>query len=839
MERLDGPAPAGARAVPVVPPPPADPRPVRLPDGVPAPVDGGRLAGVVLAPGAGQAFSGEDLTSPAAALARGEVPALADGDPVDVLQLRIHGVGGAPAPENLESPATVQVAGDGRAGFFRAWFPGAPARGRPRVEAYCWGRLNYQASWSALWLLLLPFGLVNVAHWALPERGPGLLRQGARAVLRLVALALTASFVATTAYLLVDLVAWQAAEVGTLWSWLGWFAGLGPGVRMALAGAVVLLAVAVLWWLSTRTQGAYERRAPGPGVGDLPRLELSRPTFWCGERPLVRQRRAHLTVAFAVVGVVLLLPESSAPAVRWVLLTLCAALAAVAVVALLTPWADRIDRAGDPRDVGDAVTAGVTWAALGLAGGTALARLWWRPHPNGAALPGDRTLQVVVLDVGLGLVAVLMLVVCAQRPWARPDVMGRGLASVAVALTATLVAGIFSAALLMTAANLLARPTFTQTAPGAGGAPARLALPATVFACGLAFAAAVLATVLAGAWLAAVRWRTARRLLTGTAPSSVGSVYADRGAAAGGTRRARRAVAGVWATSMLTDRAAPVLFAVAVPTALVLVGYQFLPWSAWNLLAGLASLGTGAAVFVTGLFLLFLRSALTSSGSRKRVGFFWDVVTFWPRACHPFGPPSYAERSVPEVVTRVRRVVGGEAHGPTDPAVAQQVAESFGGAPREPHSPVVVVGYSQGTVIAAAVVAQLPREVRRHVALLTLAAPVRRLYGRAFPAYFGPDQLELLERSLTDDGVVRWRNLVRLSDYIGGWARRDPYGPDGGGPGVDAPVVDPPVLWTDDNPSPPPAHLHSDWFQDPQAWPHLRGLVHSVTPRPAVRGPAP
>ncbi|MGY1620122.1 hypothetical protein ACI797_25570 [Geodermatophilus sp. SYSU D00691] len=835
MEQLDRPAPpAGASAVPVVPPPPSLPRPVPLPDGAPAPVDGGRLAGVVLAPGAGQAFSGEDLTSPATALGRGEVPALADGDPVDVLQLRIHGVGGAPAPDNLESPATLQVAGDGRAGFFRAWFPGGTARGRPRVEAYCWGRLNYQASWSALWLLLLPFGLVNVAHWALPERGAAVLRQGARAVLRLLALTLTASFVATTAYLLVDLVAWQAASVGTLWSWLGWFADLGAGVRMALAGAVVLLVVAVLWWLSTRTQGAYERRAPGPGMEELPGLALSRPTFWCGERPLVRQRRAHLTVASSVVAAVLLLPESSAPAVRWVLLTLCAALAAVAVVALLTPWADRIERAGDPRDVGDAVTAGVAWAALGLAGGTALARLWWRPHPNGAALPGDRALQVVVLDVSLGLVVVLLLVVCLQRPWAGTDVMGRGLTSVAVALTATLVAGIFSAALLMTAANLLARPTYTQTASGGGGEPARLALPATVFACGLAFAVALVSTLLAGLALAVVRWRTARALATGTAPSSVGAVYADRGAAAPGTRRARRAVAGLWATSMLTDRAAPVLFGVAVPTALVLVGYQFLPWSAWNLLAGLASLGTGAAVFVAGLFLLFLRSALTSSGSRKRVGFFWDVVTFWPRACHPFGPPSYAERSVPEVVTRVRRVVGDTAHGPTDPALAQQLAEAVGGVPREPHSPVVVVGYSQGTVIAAAVVAQLPRGVRRHVALLTLAAPVRRLYGRAFPAYFGAEQIERLEGALTDDGVVRWHNLVRLSDYIGGWVRRDPYDPDGARPGIDSAIVDPPVLWTDDNPSPPPAHLHSDWFQDPQTWPYLRGLVDAVAPRAAA-----
>ena len=89
--------------------------------------------------------------------------------PAQTLELRIHGVGGAPPEVNLESPATLQVAGDGRAGFYRAWFPGGTAKGRPLQEAYCWGHLD-TAWWTALWLLLLPFGLLNLAHWALPAR---------------------------------------------------------------------------------------------------------------------------------------------------------------------------------------------------------------------------------------------------------------------------------------------------------------------------------------------------------------------------------------------------------------------------------------------------------------------------------------------------------------------------------------------------------------------------------------------------------------------------------------------------------------------------------------------
>ncbi len=121
--------------------------------------------------------------------------------------------------------------------------------------------------------------------------------------------------------------------------------------------------------------------------------------------------------------------------------------------------------------------------------------------------------------------------------------------------------------------------------------------------------------------------------------------------------------------------------------------------------------------------------------------------------------------------------------------------------------------------------AQLPADVRGQVALLTLAAPIRRLYGRAFPAYFAPDQLASVHEYLTDGGVVRWCNLVRRSDYIGGYAFDPAARPDDHAL-VDRYIYDPPALWDSANdPSPPAMHLHSDWFPDPQTRPYAVELA--------------
>jgi hypothetical protein len=81
---------------------------------------------------------------------------------------------------------------------------------------------------------------------------------------------------------------------------------------------------------------------------------------------------------------------------------------------------------------------------------------------------------------------------------------------------------------------------------------------------------------------------------------------------------------------------------------------------------------------------------------------------------------------------------------------------------------VVLSAHSQGTVLAAAVLWQLPPAALARVRLLTYGSPLDRLYGAVYAPWFGHPQLcELQERV----GAGRWTNLWRPTDPIGGPVR--------------------------------------------------------------------
>lgn len=175
-----------------------------------------------------------------------------------------------------------------------------------------------------------------------------------------------------------------------------------------------------------------------------------------------------------------------------------------------------------------------------------------------------------------------------------------------------------------------------------------------------------------------------------------------------------------------------------------------------------------------------VRGATKSTSLRRSIGILWDVMTFWPRRFHPLAVRPYAERAVPEFQSRVLEHVRGSAR------------------------PVLVSAHSQGSVLAFAALAPLDARVTDHVALVSFGCPLGTLFGPLFPAYFGPDQIDLVRAKLMGGDVRGWRNLYRLTDPIGG-----PVFGDGGDRVVDDPAVNPP---REEGPEVPPRERDRQCF---------------------------
>ena len=143
---------------------------------------------------------------------------------------------------------------------------------------------------------------------------------------------------------------------------------------------------------------------------------------------------------------------------------------------------------------------------------------------------------------------------------------------------------------------------------------------------------------------------------------------------------------------------------------------------------------SAAAAGIVGLAV----AATRDREKRRMVGVLWDVITFWPRANHPLTPPCYGERTVPELVGQVGYLASRR---------------------------LVLTGHSQGSIIAAATILQADAAGLPRVGFLTFGCPLRRLYARNFPAYFGFNTVEAVRAREPE----RWINLWALTDPIGSW----------------------------------------------------------------------
>jgi hypothetical protein len=748
------------------------------------------------------------------------------------LELLVHGVGGTTPQEMLGDPRTVRITGDDTAAVFRR-AEDADAERRPEdyrdqpvPEAYVWCNLTSGDSARALWLLLLPFMVVNLAHWMRPTaRGRGRTVRLYGLLVRLAGLTLTVLLVAAACEVALDLAAWQCAGTRACaerHSWLGflspdlshhgWWSR--PGRRLAVAALVPAALTGLLWYLSHRTWSAYESQRPisrGPEPEeDTGRTALGRPGFWYGRRLVARLRAAHtaaglLTVAAALASAAARFdrrpggPALLDTAGRLLHVALVITTAVVVwVVARRGRSENRLDRELDRR-----LVRRLPLAALALLLCAALYAGWERPgwRSTGRLLGGGTTFGGIVLAQGALVIALGVVARLLYRTRPDPRAAMRGLAGPTVTMLACALGGVMSGGVSQRVSDWL-----DGTGTSIDGPPVLLSWQASVIPVWLLVLMVLCGCLGRRAWVL-------RRL-------ELGEVELDHPGEPTDVARTRR-IASTRALAALTDRG-PLLVAVTSTTTLILgAGALVGAWAtgeapgeaaqrAYPFVQGSARTAQALGSWLIGLgFILFVtwgRRAYKDASARRTIGILWDVGTFWPRAAHPFAPPCYAERAVPDLTWRMAtwtHATGGR---------------------------LVLSGHSQGSVLAAAAAWQLKPSVRKRVALLTYGSPLERLYGRWFPAYFGPAALTSLHHD-----VDCWRNLHRLTDPIGGPVRL----PGDRGPEVDrAPLKDPLAYGrTAGHPLPAPILGHSDYQADPAFAEERERLLARL--RPDLPGPRP
>jgi hypothetical protein len=466
-------------------------------------------------------------------------------------ELRIHGVSGTPPDGMLGHPHPKLVAGDEVAGFYRRWWPGGRPTGKDRDlevrrhrEAYSWGGLTSGAGSRALWLLLLPFMLLNVAFYMTPRppvqdrdsSGRG-LRKLSAAVQRLLALTLTGSLVLSVIGVAMDLVGWQCgratAGCGDRHGWLGFLTSGwldAPHRQLAVTSLVPAAVVALLWYLGRTTWLAHEQtrvpeREQAPGS-----VLLEDRGTWNGSQSVGRLRAAHVAGSFSLIAVLALAPLARRSGLDQALLVLH--LVIIAAVVAAVAWFHIADRPAPS----EATTApSLRWvdrvplaaAALYLATAVLVFVVPVDPaRPEVGGLPWFTgavlwtvLAQVILLAVLLGLT---MAIATSTRQRFRPqaqqavsvdqgrDLVDRwalaGLGTPVLGMLGWLIASGFGAGLALRAAGFLGQPA----ASGQGGLPnTALVVPAPYFWAAGASLVLLAGTVVAALYLL-IRWRAAR-----------------------------------------------------------------------------------------------------------------------------------------------------------------------------------------------------------------------------------------------------------------------------------------------------------------------------------------
>ncbi|WP_041782332.1 hypothetical protein [Mycolicibacterium chubuense] len=731
-----------------------------------------------------------------------------------VVELRVHGVSGTPPESLLDCPKELlhQQYGDARAGTYRRarWIddtisPPEPGTWRRLMEVYSWGGLTSGKASRAVWVLFLPFTLINLAHWMLPpvaRRRPAVV---VVALLRLLALSFTLTLLLAMVVVFLDITAWQCGSLDFCSAGRGPLAFLqerSTGVRLAVAAVPLVVVIVALW--------IFGREQTGPKVcGALPPhavverghcTPLAAQSFWNFDPSVRRLRACHVTAWTAGLGAVLLaapVKYTHSGLVGWVNVALLTVhLVVLGLMVLATASTTITGRGGDPP------RAGVHRAVMTLRGAAigilAVSLVWVGRYGGIPDVPPDITLPALypAIDWLAGTQVVLLVAVFAGT-WLsirggsiaatkggehyRPTL--KGFTGPFVALTAWLLGGGVSVGFGLWAGQILGTLAFTgkdavdalearavtlHTPAGlfedrvaAVTEPARLVVPVPYIWTAAAVVLLIAAALVIGLYLWVGVYRVRRSAIRAAlrcpppgedrpaepcpveqlAPNVVEEKITRSRALASLTDLAPRVIATLAALGFVLILAIATAYCLR-PTA-----------SVWRQATTTFIAGAPVAI-VIGLVAVVV-AAVRNRQVRRLVAILWDVATFWPEANHPLTPPSYGGRTVWDLRARMDELM-------------RQTTDPHTGAPVE--NRVVLVAHSQGTIIAAAALLQCHKPHEQYP-LLTFGSPLRRLYARNFPAYFGRNAMMTLKHRVRHE--PRWINLWALSDPIGSWVSND------------------------------------------------------------------
>jgi hypothetical protein len=716
------------------------------------------------------------------------------------IELRVHGVSGTPPESSLLCDHVVQVAGDSRGQFFRpadSWRRPVPGTSGQYLEAYHWGHYTSGNRLQSLWLLLLPFGLVNAAQFMLPRHESNVqrvLHAVAGAALRVVALALSCVSLFGVAVVSMDLGAWQ-------WAGAGYDHRYGNLVWALVPPLGMLTLLAVMGRSHGTGQLPSDPEKPdvpqlaqlAPATDDKPDTPLATQHFFVGEVGALPLRALHAAAVLGMLTELVLWPaaQDGCTAARVTRVVVGVLIGLTALVTLVA--GDLTSSASQPAgarwnaavDVVHRIARPVCYALFYLAGAAlvwaAVFALRHGAGPLGCAggagcvrrmsgeMPGVDQLAEVMLVVTTAALVVLALALAVLAPLsaasrqARDDVAERerqrafrpyafGMTAVLMASVGAFLAVGFAAAavlgcqqlmsLIRTAGVVLLRSSWR---------PARFTLPAILervdYAWGLTVAL-VLACVLTMIVSRLCRARACRAAVTaafdaGPAPSAVPASQLDAAASALFSARLKNAI--------------PVLAAIFATAGLVLtIAAGVEQYRGWRDFLGLGWLSATFAdtnelaitwvgvVALSGLALgvvLLAHDAIGSENSRRGLNVAWDVISYWPRSVHPLVPASYSQFVTADLRRRISYLLG-----------------------RYPGARLALAGHSQGSLISLTALLWLPAEERRRVGLVTFGSQIRIMFSRAVPAYLN----EKVAGFVLDAYAGRWCNLYRDTDPLAG-----------------------------------------------------------------------